>query len=304
MKKEMFILCSVLLWSELIFSQSEILIDGHWMQSQLLNPASMKTSMNDDHLDFSMIGRKQWMSFPGSPTTYMFDGALYAYRLHAKFGIQAVSDKIGFTCQQKLYLNYAYNLPVGETSYLRMGLAGGFYFFNHDLSTIDADNTEDPSIKFMNDNDLKPDFNLGVEYAEQYFSIGATIHQFQEYFSKNNLSASNYAYAKYKYEGFNYFNLLMGTSFFLSNRFMQGELHTSFIFKDGSENETWWVGGTYRTASEWNANLGLKITPSISVNYTFGYHFGQIRKNSVGTHEIILNYSVDLMNALCPTCRK
>ncbi len=306
MKKSILTYFCILFCLETAFSQNEITVDGHWMQSQLINPASIKAQVNDDHLDISLLGRKQWADFPGSPCTYMADAAIYLYDLNTKFGIQAISDKIGYTYQRELCLIYAYNLAVGSESYLRMGLSGGFYTYNLDLSQVitEDQNTYDPAVKFIEDKDLKPNFNLGLEYINYNLTLGLSVHRIQEYFTRNNYYASNYIYGKYKYEGYTYFNLLMGSSLYLKKNLFQAELHSSLIFKNANEEETWWIGGTYRIPSECGFNAGIMLTPSLSVNYTYFYNFGSIRKNSCGTHEITLNYSVDLQRALCPTCRK
>ncbi len=298
------LITALLFWLNIGLAQKEITIDSHWLQSQLINPASMKTPVNRNLIDFTLLSRKQWLNFPGAPCTILFDGYLYLTDLHTKLGIQIMSDKIGHTSQQNINAIYGYNLTLSPDRYFRFGVSAGFYIYQTDMSLIETDDAEDPAIRDMENKNLIPNYQLGLEYDARTFQAGGNISHIQEYFNKDRPFPSYIFYTKYKYEGSALHNWLWGVGGYSIGNQFQAEANSTILFKNSDDQELWWLGATWRNTKETGLSIGLKINQSLSVNYSYRYNYGRIRKNSYGTHELWLNYNTDLQRFFCPTCQK
>ena len=88
--------------------------------------------------------RKQWVSFPGAPTTLGF--SIHAPVLNNKVGLgfSAVSDQIGAKSITGAYGNFAYLLKLNNKYKLSFGLRAGYLNYKFNFSKVnykDADET-------------------------------------------------------------------------------------------------------------------------------------------------------------------
>jgi len=292
-----------LLSSKPVFSQTDITINSHRIQSQLMNPAALHEDVNDNSLEFNLLGQKQWYNMPGAPSSYVFDGYVYLINYKTKMGLQIISDQIGYTYNRKISLQYAYNLNINEYDRLRMGLSAGLYSYSHDLSQISMDDMTDPAVRFLDDNKMSPFFNLGVEYASENLVGGITVRRLECYFNKDKGSPTEYAYARYTSRDHYMYNLMVSTSAMHTSGISAFDINSALLFKNSEDLETWWIGIGWRSTSELMFDAGIRLAPRIAVNYNYAYNYGVIRKYSTGTHELSLTYSGSFSHFFCLNCR-
>ena len=90
-----------------MIAQSNIRLNNYWDNTYFINPAAI----NDIGIaEFNMAARKQWVGFPGSPSTFFATATTYVESLHTQFGMKLVQDKIGYTSSTDVALTYAYSL--------------------------------------------------------------------------------------------------------------------------------------------------------------------------------------------------
>ncbi len=117
-----------------------------------INPA---VAGSKDCMDVRMGFRKQWVGFPGAPTTGWV--TLHGYLrpkgkpfVKHRHGVGAFieSDQTGPLGSSALYLAYAYHIQVAKDHYLSMGLFGGVKQEKIDLGKVTVVDADDPALAF------------------------------------------------------------------------------------------------------------------------------------------------------------
>ncbi len=113
-----------------------------------VNPA---VAGSKDCLDVRLGFRKQWVGFPGAPTTgwASLHGAIRAKGkpfVKSRHGIGAFieSDDAGVIGYTHFYLAYAYHVEMAKDYYMSMGLFAGVKQQKLDLGEVNAVNPNDP----------------------------------------------------------------------------------------------------------------------------------------------------------------
>jgi type IX secretion system PorP/SprF family membrane protein len=114
-----------------------------------VNPA---VAGSKDCFDVRLGFRKQWVGFPGAPTTgwVSMHGAIRSKKpfVKTRHGIGAFieSDETGPLGFTHFYLAYAYHVQVGEGAFLSMGFFAGVKQEKLDLGKVNAQNANDPAL--------------------------------------------------------------------------------------------------------------------------------------------------------------
>ena len=116
-----------------------------FMHSKLIyNPGYAGTS---EAICANVLGRKQWVNFPGAPTTGLLSFDMPIGRLPLAIGLNVMSDQIGFDKSLFARLALAYNRRIGA-GVLGIGIDGGILQknFNGAWVTPDGNNVQDNTI--------------------------------------------------------------------------------------------------------------------------------------------------------------
>lgn len=271
-----------------LFGQSFSRLNNYWDNTYSINPASI----NDEYLGtVSIATRKQWVNFPGSPTTLYAMGTIYFEDYYTQIGMKVLAEKKGYTMNTEIDLSYTYLLLLDNDWALNMALASTFQNLSYDISKITFPAFENPEIydRLLVNNNV----NATVGFELNYFTykIGLASHNLISLFDNTNdlHPNTNILYAKYRQKSADYINLGIGVSAFQQNNVVQGEFLLNAYFKKTMSTEKLELGAIYRTWRE----VGLIFAIDwgrFKMSYSCDYNFGQVYRYSFGSHELMLTY--------------
>ena len=291
MEKTIYILLFNLL-SIIVVGQSNIRINNFLENPYYINPAAID---DESTAVFSMTARKQWVGFPGAPSTIYATGTTYLEQLRTQFGLKIFNDKIGITNTFNAALSYAYSVKLQSKWNLHLGLAASYQNLSYDLSDLDAVYVDDPSFysKLLKQNNYNSD--LGVQLTNKSLTVGiSTQNLLTLFFEENKIQTNtNYLYAKYRYRSLDPIQLQVGVTAIQYDRMYQMEFNLTTFFNTYRQKEIFQAGLFYRTRTEMGVLFGLNLGESLHAWYSFDYNVSGISKNTVGTHELMLVYRLE-----------
>ncbi len=248
--------------------------------------------------------RQQWVGFEGAPSTTVFyaDAAVNPFNIPGGVGLSISNDKLGFEKNLSIYATYAYHLDIGKGT-LGIGISAGFFNKALDPSwKIPTDDyhtppSGDPLIPENKESFIAFDMNLGLYYSSESFYLGiSSTHLLQPEFKYNKETQFSYmARHYYVMGGYNLklpnpiFEIL--PSFFLQSdgKATQVTINTNLLY-----NKKIWGGVSYRTGDAMIVLVGLQLINGLRLGYSYDFPTSDIRKNSGGTHEIMIKYCFNI----------
>lgn len=289
MRNRLMILLFFILESFHLFPQSNIRVNDYWDNFYYINPASIHDQYKGE---IGMTARKQWVNFPGSPATFFAHATVYFSNLNTQFGLKALADKIGYTNVYNFDFSYAYHLLLNTDWRLNMGLTLSYQGLNYDLSEINLLNGDDPvayeHIKFESNFNS----NVGLEFNNKYWKFGFVSQNIFSLFMHINglFPNTNFLYANYRQYSDNFFNLGGGLCGIQYKNMFQMEFNLNSYFKVTPQNNIFQIGLFYRTWYEMGLLLGIDVTSTFHLSYSYDFNVSNIRRHSIGTHELMLTY--------------
>ncbi len=284
-----------------------------FMYSKLIyNPGYAGTS---DALCATLLGRKQWVSFPGAPTTFLLSADMPVMNLPIGAGLNIMSDQIGAMKTLYARLAVAYNKQIGAGK-LGIGIDAGI--LQNQLAETwivpepgKVDNSIPGNYSSGTQNITNPDLNktsydlsFGVFYGipnKMYVGISSTHLPAQTLKSgdaKYILARHYYIMAGYTFE-LNPFNSIIPNLNIKSD----GATSTIDINLTYLYNNMFWLGATYRAQDAIAPMLGVKLLKdkSLKIGYAFDYTMSKLKGYTSGTHEIMLSYCFNIKKQKSPT---
>ncbi len=242
--------------------------------------------------------RQQWVGFVGAPSTTVFqaDAAIKPFNITSGAGLSLSNDQLGFEKNLSITGTYAYRLDLGSGT-LGIGLSLGL--FNKALdpkweiptSDYHTPASGDPLIPENKQSYVAFDLGFGLFYSTEEFYVGISsthLNQPVIRFSKGNpfLARHYYLTGGYVFRLPNpVFELL--PSFFIQSdgKATQLTLNTNVLY-----NKKIWVGVSYRIGDALIGLVGLQLINGLRIGYSYDFPTSDLRKNTGGTHELMLKY--------------
>jgi type IX secretion system PorP/SprF family membrane protein len=291
-------------------AQSDADLTQRWFNESLYNPAAAGNSFTTG---LFLHARQQWAGMPSAPSTQAGTFDTYVETINSGFGFTFSADKIGPTKSYNARLAYAYYFAFGSRSSLSLGLSAGLLSRNRNVSNSTIDDQNDPAWLLGNASEMSPDFDFGAEYRG-LFKLGATVRHIGVQASSNNLpkySTNIWVYASSRFNATSSFSVEPIASLTYRDEIyrMEGGLLCYFFKTQGRDtyNDRFWLGGVYRSDSNFAVMAGMNITPKIRLGYSFDYGAGEVMNISkYGTHELFLAFQFNRIfykDELCPAYR-
>jgi type IX secretion system PorP/SprF family membrane protein len=282
-----------------VLSQQDPLSSQYMFNTLTYNPGVAGTS---GMICASALNRQQWVGFKGAPSTTLFNvsAPVSLFGIKSGVGLLVESDNIGFDKDINLSASYSYIADVGMG---KLGIGVSLGMLNTSLSpewsipTGDAHTpvSGDPLIPENKESYVAFDAGLGLYYkADKYYaSLSVThINQPKIKFTKGTPYVSRHYY------------LTGGYTLQLPNPSLE-LLPSMFAFSDGKVvqvtatsliryNKKVWGGVSYRAGDALIGIVGLELFNGIRLGYSYDFTISDIRKNSSGSHEFMINYCFDL----------
>jgi type IX secretion system PorP/SprF family membrane protein len=286
-------------------SQQDPLASHYMFNTLAYNPGVAGTS---PMICATAINRQQWVGFKGAPSTTFFHASapISPFNINSGVGLLVESDNIGFDKDINVSGVYSYIASMGQG---RLGIGVNLGILNKSISPdwqIPAgDNftppAGDPLIPENKESYLAFDAGFGLFYqADKYYAgLSVThINQPKIKFSKGTPYISRHYYAT------------AGYTFQLPNPSLE-LLPSVFAFSDGKitqftgtglirYNKKAWGGVSYRAGDAFIGQLGFELYNGLRVGYSYDFPISDIRKNTSGSHEFIVNYCFEIQAGRSP----
>ncbi len=296
------------------------------MNQFILNPALTGI---ENYTDIKLSHRHQWVGIQDAPvTTYLSlhapigkkdlkvtatsfkvpgtnpRGKDYweeytASQPHHGIGLQIINDRTGPLNRFSAYATYAYHLALGVKTNLSAGFAAGISNISLNADKLTFDVPVDPAVFGTGVlNRVKPDFNVGLYmYSADYF-VGLSVQQVvpqKVQYSKGAVVTEDgklvphfFITAGYRLSMGDDFNLLPSVMLkYVNPAPLQVDINAKLQYQD-----LVWVGVGVRPKDGFSGMLGLNISNTMNVGYSYDYNTSEIHNFSKGTHEILVGFII------------
>jgi type IX secretion system PorP/SprF family membrane protein len=305
MKKVNVAFLFLVLISQQLLSQQDPLSSQYMFNNLTYNPGVAGTS---GMICATALNRQQWIGFKGAPSTTVFNisAPFSPFRIKSGVGLLVESDNVGFDKDINLTASYSYLMEVGQGK-LGIGLSLGMLNKTLDpkweIPEGDAHTpfSGDPLIPENKESYIAFDAGLGLYYkADKYYAAFSVTHLNQPKikFTKGTPYISRHYY------------LTAGYTLQLPNPSLE-LLPSVLAFSDGKVaqftltsllryNKKAWGGVSYRAGDALIGIIGIELFNGIRFGYAYDFTISDIRTNSSGSHEFMVNYCFDISAGKSP----
>lgn len=294
-------------------AQQDPQFSQHFLNQAAFNPAY---SGLDNALSATAQFRSQWVGIDGHPVVQNISVHSPVPVFHGGLGINLLNEQAGVLRNTSITLNYSYIMKTKGGNF-SLGVSGGAAQVNVDGSKLRAPdgvyqngiNHNDFVLPVVPVSGFSADFAAGIFYSGKNLSAGLSSNHVIPGTVKLNTDGSvlEFNYERQYYLQLGYLakfgkSLSMRPSAMVKSdgSRMQGEADLIFIYKDFL-----WLGGGYRGFNDQTMDaivglLGISISENFRLGYSYDYTVSALNTVSSGSHEVVLNYRVNLMKPVKP----
>ncbi len=274
---------------------------SHYMYNMsVINPAYATDTPG--LINLGALYRSQWVGAVGAPkTATAFIHSPVAKKI--ELGLSVVNDAIGDVVKENnIYADFAYVLPLSETSKISFGLKGGFTLFDTNFNGFQySDPQSDPA--FANNlNRVYPNIGLGTYYFSDHYYLGLSVPNLltSKHIERNNgIQTTGVQSVHYFFTGGYVFDLNPNLKFkpaFMAKG-VQGsplsiDLTANFLLDDKVE-----LGAGYRFDDSVIGLINIYLSSNLRVGYSYDYTLSNFGKYNSGSHELFVLFNIDLSNS-------
>jgi type IX secretion system PorP/SprF family membrane protein len=303
--KNIFTFLAALILSGAMYGQQPAQYSLYMLNKFAFNPAYAGM---DNSLSLTGIYRKQWSGLNGSPETQNFNAHMPLYIAGGGIGMGLENETIGSWKQTSLSLAYDYQMQIGKSGILSMGLSAGLVQRQLDGSKVRTPGTEfldegvpsnhnDPILTINTETGTGATFNAGLFYQSEKLEAGLSAVNLLE----NELDLST---LKFKQERNYYFflgysldmgkNLSLHPSVLLKTDVRQTQIDFSLLVR---YNENIFAGGSFRGYHSESIDAvalmgGFKLSEKITAGLAYDLGLSDLKSVNNGSYEIFLNYNL------------
>jgi type IX secretion system PorP/SprF family membrane protein len=273
------------------FGQQIALNSQYLFNEMMVNPGA---TGGKDYIPIHFNFRKQWVNFPGSPTTQFLSGhAAIAKKMG--FGMSLFNDVAGPSRRTGVNINGAYHLQLDANNHHRLGMGLGISLTQHliDVNQMETYLPDDPAVLRGYNNTMVPDANFGIFYhfkdkafagisAYNLGEINRDLYRFETAFA-NPLVRTYYLIGGYHFA--------LSKNFGIKTTVLGQAIETGTWQADGTALFTYkkvlWLGASYRHTDAVAFLAGGQAGP-VKFGYSYDYTLSDIGQYSFGSHEIFL----------------
>ena len=302
----------MLIIASVVHAQQNVQFSQYVFNSLSLNPAY--TGYKED-LYLNAVYRKQYVSFPGSPSTaaVSLDGLLSKDKKSVGIGGHLTVDNLGPQQTVSLFGTYSYRIRLNEddTKRLCFGIAGGINQYSLDGSVLQYVDANDPSINSAQQSVIKPDAQVGAFYYGSNFYAGLSVLNLFSLYNNGSIYLNNTNVSSSE-DITSHLYLTVGGLVKMSENV---KLKPSIMLKEDFHgptsldlnllallSEKLWVGASYRSAvTLWNKNAvssslsksgaaaimaEIFATERLRIGYSYDFITSGLSNYQAGSHEI------------------
>jgi len=252
----------------------------------------------------SLIGRDQWVNFPGNPETFLFNGDAYIPQIGGGAGISVFDDQLGFDKTLEVKLSYSYHIVLGNgvlgigptLGFLQESVTGSFIAPDGGTS---ANPSTDPLIPWSGSSASTYDLGFGAYYqTPQGLYIGI---------SSTHLSAPSVpGTGTYTFDVARHYYVMAGYTYNASptwdikpDLYVESDASSTQFQLDclAEYNKFIWFGAGYRLNDAVIGFLGVnyafpnsKSGANLKIGYSYDFTTSEVKSYSDGSHELMLQF--------------
>lgn len=277
-------------------AQQDPMVSEYMFNQLYLNPAYAGCH---PYTNATLLLRKQWVNFSGSPTTEIFsmDGSINNKNMG--LGLTLLNDHIGVSNRSGFYGSYSYRLKLNQKQFLSMGLDGGASYYQAQLTDLVVWDQGDNVFTSNINSKLIPNFGGGLYYyANNYkYYAGLSVPNILSY------KPNTFLYVDLNAPQFQRHYYLTGGYTFSSGKEVAWKPSVLLKYTKGAPTEADFnlnvlldsvisIGASYRTGDSFLGMVEFYIIKNLRIGYAYDYPFTEMRKYSAGSHEIRLSYDL------------
>jgi type IX secretion system PorP/SprF family membrane protein len=256
---------------------------------------------NDGLVNGIILNRYQWDGIAGAPRTLVFSAgaATTLFGLNSGVGLNVISDELGFQKNISVNLDYAYRKKTGIGD-LGIGTSLGFYNIsvNGDWKMPEGDYWVPGDDKFpqAESSQLALDLGIGVFLrSDDYFAGASVTHLNQASIILGEVARTFLARHYYLSAGYNIglpnplFDLRPAVYFKTDMVAYQADFAADLVYKDRLS-----AGLNYRINDAVSVLVSFEMNNGLRIGYCYDLVTSALGQFTGGSHEIFLNYSIDL----------
>jgi type IX secretion system PorP/SprF family membrane protein len=256
---------------------------------------------NDGRVSGIILNRYQWDGIPGAPRTLVFSAgaATNLFGLNSGIGLNVVSDELGFQKNISVNLDYAYRkrTAIGD---LGIGASLGFYNISvsGDWEMPEGDRWVPGDDKFpqAESSQLALDLGFGVFLrSDDYFAGASVTHLNQASIILGEVARTYLARHYYLAAGYNIslpdplFELRPAVYLKTDMVAYQADFTVDLVYKERISG-----GLNYRINDAVSVLFSFEMNNGLRIGYSYDLVTSALAQFTGGSHEIFLNYSIDL----------
>jgi type IX secretion system PorP/SprF family membrane protein len=248
-------------------------------------------------LNATAVVRSQWVGINGAPKSQFlsFNSPLSVKNMAV--GMHLSNDIIGAKTRTSFYGDYAYTLNFKKGKRLNLGVSAGGEQISIDYAKLLADDPTETDV-LSSFNQFKFNSGIGAYYFSDRFFAGFSIpRMFETSLKSNSITLSN-TYTKRHYFITAGYVFPINSVIDLKTSVLVKAIPNAPITADLNANlffyKKIWAGVMYRFNESIGANVAYQFKESLMFGYSFDYPInGLNRINNSGSHEVMLNYSMN-----------
>ncbi len=326
MKNKIFLVSFFVVASLTVVAQQRPYYTQYILNNFIVNPA---VAGIENYTDVKISHRAQWVGLEGAPVTTYFTmhapttktnndrinptsfhatgenprGRSYVQEYtapenHGGFGVTIMNDVTGPLNTTIATGTYAYHIGIGPKTALSAGISAGISNTRLDAAKLQfAGGTQDPAVASSTYlNNMRPDISAGLWlYSSDYF-VGLAAQQIvpQKITYNNNYVALEtgklvphiFLSAGYKFFVSEDISFLPSTMLrYVSPLPLGIDFNAKFQYQD-----IIWAGASYRYQDGVAAMLGVNISNTLNIGYSYDFTTSRLNTVSRGTHEFVIGF--------------
>lgn len=284
----------ILAFSVLSKAQQDPQYTMYMFNMMSINPAYAGTM---DHTDATLLGRKQWVNYPGAPQTISFNIHSPVYYDKIGLGLSAVNDKLGVLNYNTINFAFSYHAKF-KKSILSLGLQPSVSQLTSNLSSLKMDApgsipVADNAFQNITQIDLRAGGGLFWYNNNGYLGISTPLLAKVKVGGSSSGSVLPYSSKPHLF--------LTGGYVFEINPTLQLKPSTLIKYANGTPLEfdincnlyfydLIGVGASLRSFDSMDGIIEYKINKNLKIGYAYDYTLTNLRNYNSGSHEIMLNW--------------
>ncbi|MBX2915456.1 MAG: type IX secretion system membrane protein PorP/SprF [Cyclobacteriaceae bacterium] len=275
-----------------VLAQQDPLYSHYLNNPLLLNPAYSGSTTD---FSASVMYRKQWAGFEGSPVTMNASGHTALSNNRMGLGLLVLQDRVGADKTTEATLAYSYHVPLSPDLKLSFGLQGGFINYQTDYSQVNFNPADG---KFSNVSEWKPNLGTGLLLRGDKFMLGLSVPKLLKATTTvEDLSTSLYNQHAYALAGYVFqLSYRIKVKPWVLGRVVGGAPVSLDYGTAIKVDDSYTLGLFTRNFSTYGALAQINLGDNLRFGYVFELPTGKSVGVQFTTHEVTLGVRLGLLN--------